>query len=451
MKTAKHGVVLGLGVSGVAAAQRLHEEGALVDVYESSASPSHEERAVGLRRLGIGVTLGVDFPPAPGAGVDLCVVSPGVPVDGAWCEIYREAGTPMCSELELGVERCACPWIAVTGTNGKSTLVKLCMDILRRAGMRAEMAGNCGVPVSRIAAGTQALDWLVVEVSSFQLELSMNLRPDVAVLLNVQPDHLDRHGTVEAYRDLKMRLFRNQAEGDTAVVPWELRHLLNAVSPEVRRYAFGTDAGADWRLRDHAIMCGQGDAVELTGSLFDNDILGLAAAAATGVAHACRVGGRVVSDAIADFDPLPHRLQTVAELNGVRYVDDSKATNLAAVAAGLRVMGGGVRLVAGGRLKEGELGEMKEVLAKHVVATYLIGEAASDMYESWRDVVPCEKCGTLRKAVEMAREQAVPGETVLLSPGCASFDQFRDYRQRGEEFARHVEQLMAAQVALEEE
>jgi UDP-N-acetylmuramoylalanine--D-glutamate ligase len=443
MNAPKRVLILGLGTSGESAARMLAGEGLAVTVVDAQSSPALQERAAALRRRGVDARLGVaDLPcAATDPAYDLCVPCPGVRADSPWMQEVRRRGVPVLPELELGLRRCPCRQIVVTGSKGKSTLVKFCRDALRAAGRRAEMAGNCGPPVCDVVGQARGLDWLVVEASSFQLEIAESLRPDVAVLLNVLPDHLDRHANLEAYGRIKARLFAAMPATGLGVVPHAARDWVARVSGGANRWAsFGPEADATARYAAHGVRIGDAMA-PLAGTRFDNEILGPAAAAAALALREAGVDAATLARTAREFVPLPHRLQDVAVLRGVRFVNDSKATNLAAMAAALRVCGGRVRLIAGGLLKEKELGGVKEVLAKTTEGLYLIGKAASPMNDAWGDVAKCRLCGTLDEAVAAAWRDAAPGETVLLSPACASFDQFRNFEERGDRFVSLVNGL----------
>lgn len=437
---------MGLGLSGDAAARLLLAEGTEVCVIDAAAGVQLEKRAEGLGKLGAKVVLSAADPAswgaARGGNYDVCIVSPGVRCDSDWMEWARDRGVPVLTELELGVSRCKSGVLAVTGSNGKSTLVKLCCEALRNSGTSAKLAGNCGIPVSTVAAARTSADWLVVEVSSFQLEQAGSFRPDVGVLLNVQPDHIDRHGSMEAYTTAKSRLFAGMGPEDIGIVPYELLEWAQDATRGRNTWrTFGSGEGADARYIDHHVNVSGGEGtrrVSVEGSQFDNEILGAAAAAAVLAVEACGGDGSVVGRTAASFEALPHRLEFVAEIGGIRFVDDSKATNLSALSAAIRICGPRVRLIAGGLLKEPDPGVVKEVLAKGVECAYLIGTASGRMKEAWWEAVPCRLCETLSEAVAAATEEAAAGDTVLLSPGCASFDQFANFEDRGNQFNRLV-------------
>lgn len=435
-------LVLGLGVSGEAAAHLLLGEGTRVTVVDQAATPPLEARAQALRARGAEVRLGVTLP-AAGAPYAVAVLSPGLSPLSPWVRAQVPPGVPLIGELELGASRCRCPLLAVTGSNGKSTLVTLCTEALVLAGRRARSGGNLGTPLCALAPLSEALDWIVVEVSSFQLECVSSLRPRVAVLLNLQPNHLDRHGDLATYAATKCRLFARLGAGDTAVVRDTLVPLVagQVQAPGVAWLTIGLSADADWRYRPGQVCGRAGGGVDLRQTRFDNPILGEAAAAAAAALGACGVAPALVEAALRANRALPHRLTELGAVRGVRFFDDSKATSLAAMAAALQMVDGPIRLIAGGLLKETDLGLVQELLAKKVRAVYGIGKAAALMVKAWSPVVATRNCGDLDAAVRAAWADAGAGETILLSPGCASFDQFRSFEERGERFSRVFEAI----------
>lgn len=413
----KKALVVGCGRSGRAAEALLRSEGCTVVSICQEITPDYHYE-------------GLHFDP------DIAIVSPGFSLKHPWIEDLIRRGTPLLSELELGWSRRHCPVIAVTGSNGKSTVVKWIVDSLAQAGQTAVPCGNYGFPVCAAAKLPEVPDWLVIEVSSFQLETVREFRPDVGLLLNVLPNHLDRHGSMETYRDLKLRLFENMMETDTAVVPFDLFPMIGKKISNPWK-TFGAEEGADFRYLDGRI-----GKIDLNGTRFANEILGVAGAAVAAVGAACGIDPSTVEVAAREFVPLPHRSALVAEINGVKYVDDSKATNLVAMCAAVKMCAGKVHLIAGGRPKEHDFSLAKDLLAQRVSHLYLIGEASGAMQAAWGDAVRCNSCGTLESAVRAAQKQAKPGETVLLSPACTSFDQFRDFNERGDCFVAAVRRLV---------
>lgn len=431
--------VLGAGVSGVAAARLVCRQGATALVLDEAQAAERSGARDALRICGATYCGGVGAFPAD--DIDLCVASPAFALGHPWLLACEARGIPVVSELELGARYWPGRLLAVTGSKGKSSLVKLCADATTAAGITARPAGNYGTPLCELVLDAPDVLWAIIEVSSFQLELAGSLAPDVAVLLNVQPDHLDRHGSLENYRRLKERLFAGQTATSVAILPAGYEACHGTVSTASRKETFGADSAADWRYENHSIMAKGVRYASLDGTWFDNPVLGLAAAAGCAALAACALSAKAIEDGLRAFVPLPHRLQQVAIRGGVRFIDDSKATSLAAVGAALQMLGTPVRLIAGGRLKESALDGIKELLTTHAQKVYLIGECARQMECAWRDTVSCEICGTIDRAVARAVAEAAAGETVLLSPGTASFDQFRSYHERGERFVQAVHQV----------
>lgn len=430
----KRALVVGCGRSGRAAEALLRSEGCTVFSICQESTPDY--RCEGLH-----------FVP------DVAIISPGFSLKHPWIIDLVERGIPLLSELELGWSRRHCPVIAVTGSNGKSTVVKWIVDALANAGKTAVPCGNYGFPVCAAALLPEVPDWLVIEVSSFQFETVQEFRPEIGLLLNVFPNHLNRHGSMDVYRDLKLRLFEKMTEIDTAILPFDFFQTLEnreRFFPNLGKKVskpwktFGTEEGADFHYSD-----GRVGGIDLNGTLFSNEILGATGAAVAAVCDACGVPPSAVEAAAQAFVPLPHRTEPVAEVGGVTYVDDSKATNLAALCAAVRMCAGKVHLIAGGRAKESDFNLAKDLLAQRVSHLYLIGEASGAMRDAWEDAVRCSSCGTLEAAVKAAQKQAKPGETVLLSPACTSFDQFRDFNERGDCFAAVVRGLTEKDASVE--
>lgn len=436
----RRAVVLGLGSSGDAAARLLLDRGVGVTVLDAAAGAKQETRAAGLRAAGAAVRLGAG--PLPGDPFDLCVVSPGVRADDAWVAAARGRGLRVWGELELGWRACRSRVLAVTGSNGKSTLVKLCHDALKAAGFRVAIAGNYGPPLCVVARQAEAPDWLVVEVSSFQLETIEEFRPDAGILLNLNPNHLDRHGTLGEYQRLKGRLFAAMGAEETAIVPLDVPVAIREALPAAcRQRTFGAGGEADAAYVDGVVRVRGAVEYDVRGTPFGNPVMGMTAAAAMAALQACEIDPVCVARAAHTFERLPHRMEPVAVIRGVAFIDDSKATNLAALEAGLTMAGGPVRLIAGGLLKEHDLSLTKKRLVNRVRGVYIIGNSAQEMASAWQDAVPCCICRDLNEAVHRAWKEAHTGEVVLLSPGCASFDQFLSFEDRGEQFKAIVSGL----------
>ena len=429
-------LVLGAGVSGIAAARLLDAIGASVVLLDASS-----EDLLRKARLALASTSVRLLPSAsslPDGDFDLCVTSPSIALDHPWLAACSRRAIPVLAEMELGFAFWPGRLLAVTGSKGKSSVVKLCAETLTMAGHPAAPCGNYGTPLSEIVLDNPGLEWAVAETSSFQLEHVDAYRPDVAILLNLQADHLNRHGTFEEYAAMKFRLFRRQGGTDAAFLPAEMDFHGQKVPSNVPVHRFGSSDSASWRYRPSSVVGefeGKELRFDLSGSWFDNPVLGEAAAAICGALTCCGLVPEEISAGFRAYKPLPHRMQVVRVVKDVIYVDDSKATSLAATAAAIRMTRTPVRLIAGGRFKERDATFLKDLLSKSVKKVYLIGECAETFFKAWDDAVPCVVCGTLGNAVGKAREEAEKGDTVLLSPGCASFDQFAGYGERGERFA----------------
>ena len=415
-------LVVGLARSGQAAVRALAELGERVAGVDSGAP----EGAEGLRGLGVEILLDGDGIEQV-AGSAAVVKSPGVPSDAAPIAAARSAGLPVIGELELAWRLLPNEFVAVTGTNGKTTVTELLGHVWRTAGEPVAVAGNVGTPLASLIGSVPAEATVVCEASSFQLEDTEAFAPECGVLLNVSPDHLDRHGTLDAYVAAKLRIFANQGPDDVCV--------FNGEDPLLDRLELG---GSGRRL-DFGPRIGEFE----TGLLGDHNAANAAAAAVA--AEAMGIGRDAIADALRSFSGVPHRLERIAEIGGVLYVNDSKATNVAAAAAALRSFGSGVRAILGGSLKGGGFGELAEPVAEACVACYLIGEAAEtlerDLAPAWERGVGRRRCDGLSEAVRAASAEASPGEVVLLAPACASFDAYADFEQRGEHFRDLVAEL----------
>ena len=369
--------------------------------------------AQGVEVVAVDRTLGNDGDVPLLDGVDVLVKSPGVPGEAPLVAAARERRIPVWSEVELASRFLPNPIVGVTGTNGKTTTTELLGAMLG-----ARTAGNVGTALSELVGEVPPEEWIVCELSSFQLEDVHELAPEIAVLLNLEPDHLDRHGTFEAYRDAKLRVFER---AQTAVVP----RGFGPIPGDARRIEFS----ADDPLPAEPLIPGAHNREN--------------AAAAAAAARAAGVDDERIAEALRTFPGVPHRLELVAELGGVRWVNDSKATNTAAARRALTAYDAPLHLILGGSLKGERFDEFAaDVAAANVTTAYLIGEAAEPLAQDLGYAnVPFLFSTTLERAVEQAASATQPGEIVLLSPACASYDQFRDYEHRGEEFRRLVQNL----------
>jgi UDP-N-acetylmuramoylalanine--D-glutamate ligase len=408
--------VLGLARSGEAAALALARRGVRVVGVDRN-----DGLDVGrLREAGVEVVLGAEDP-ALLDGVDLLVKSPGVPSEAPLAAAARSRGLTVWSEVELGSRLLANAILGVTGTNGKTTTSELLGAIFRAAGRPVSVAGNVGRPLTGLDGSLADDAWIVCELSSFQLEDIESFRPEVAVLLNLTPDHLDRHGDFDAYRAAKLRIFENQGPEDVAVVP----------------RGFGDVPGSGRRVEfaaDDALPAEP----QIPGAHNREN-----AAAASAAARAAGIDDAAIAEGLRTFAGVPHRLELIREVDGVRWVNDSKATNPEAAERALGAYPPGLRVILGGSLKgssfAGLAGRARE---SGVARAYLIGEAADEIAEALAaEGVRFQHSRDLENAVADARTEAETGDVVLLSPACASYDQFRDFEERGERFRELVEAL----------
>ncbi len=433
-------VVVGLGTSGVAAARLCLRRGARVIATDAKASSSVGAPALALSKEGVELALGghdtVDF-----GAADVVVVSPGVP-SFASLEAAERAGVPVVGEVELAVGELARPAavVAIGGTNGKSTVTSLLGAIFAAAGKRTFVGGNLGEPLAEHV--DEAWDVVVLEVSSFQMERVRTFKPRASVLLNVTPDHLDRYPSVEAYARAKGNAFLRQDENDLAIVPHgDAVCLAEARRGNARVATFGPGGAVD--VKDGEVRDTR------TGARYPRALFGIQGghnalniAAAIGACGDMDVSPDVIAHVVREFRGLPHRMALVRNVGGVRYYDDSKGTNVGASVTALRgIAESKAVLICGGRDKGGSYAPLVEALREKGRAAVLIGEAADVIANAIGSVVPVRRARTLAEAVHTSAELAHAGDAVLLSPACSSFDMFKDYKHRGEEFVRAVNEI----------
>ena len=439
-------LVVGLGKSGLAAALFLRRRGAQVTVSDVRSAEALAKDIPALLDEGIMVEAG-------GHGLltfrrqDLIVVSPGVPLDTPELVLARNFGRPIIGELELAARVLRGKTLAITGSNGKTTSTTLVGEILQEAGFNTLVGGNIGVPVVALIDESTPDTWSVLEVSSFQLESTEQFHPEIAVILNITPDHLDRHGTFENYARAKERIFAAQTPEDFVVLNADNARAAQA-APHARSrvYWFSLDRtvpqGA-WVEAGHVVYRAAKDAaveriIPLTGIPLkgehnvENVLASVCAARLAGAAP------DAIRRAIEKFKAVEHRLEYVATINGVEFFNDSKATNVDATAKAVAAFNHPIHLILGGKDKNSDYTQLSELLRQHVRAIYTIGSAASKIESQLRGVVSLHSCETLDKAVSAAAAAARPGEIVLLAPACSSFDQFESYEHRGRVFKELV-------------
>jgi len=430
----KMGAVLGLGVSGAAAAELLLDKGYKVSVLDDSDTASIYARAEVLAGLGARICLGGGELPV---GTQFLVVSPGISGNHRLIEEALNKAIPVRGEVELASRFVDLPLSAVTGTNGKTTTVDLLSRMLVESGRRSAPAGNFGFPLSRVALAPDNFEELVLELSSFQIERLETFHPRVAAMLNFAPDHLDRHPDRETYFRAKARLFSMLRPTDTAVIPRCMSSLLSGFIPAGVRIITWGGEGADLCLTPEGIWTGLVDPARV---IIPRETLWLPGQhnlentmAAAGIALARGASPETLSRAVGKFRGMPHRLEIVGEFDGIKYINDSKATNPHAVLAALRTLSGPVVWIAGGSEKEGDFMGIRGALGE-VRKAIFIGQTAQRLTEELGDLVMMDSADSLEEAVGKARMVARKGDTVLLSPGCASFDMFKNYQDRGDKF-----------------
>jgi len=430
--------VLGAGLSGSAAALLLASERARVTVLDSASEDNLLKSTLdNLRAHGVHVVCGSEAN-QHSITYDWMVLSPGIDPVSRLARNFSSRGIDTISELELGWRSCGLPVIAVTGTNGKTTTTELLAQMLNACGQRTIACGNIGKPLSEVAREQQMLDVLTVEVSSFQLEAIRTFRPSISLWLNFAPDHLDRYRSVAEYRAAKLRIFENQTEQDVAIV--NAAETLPTIQP--RRITFSAYSNrADFRLSDGAIVYGNQPVLRLAETKLRglHNIENMMATLAVGVARGLSFPQMV--PAIQDYEPRPHRCEFVRELDGVEYVNDSKATNLDAVEKALAAQTKPVVLIAGGKDKGFTFDPLHSLVKEKVKSAVLIGEMAESIRRSWGGAVKSETATSLADAVERARSLASAGDVVLFSPGTSSFDMFKSYADRGDQFRKLVQTL----------
>ena len=439
-------LVVGLGKSGFAAALFLRRRGAQVTVSEQRSEQALSEEISSLLEAGIAVEAG-------GHGLltfrrqDLIVVSPGVPLSTPELVQVRALGLPVIGELELAARFLEGDVLAITGSNGKTTTTTLCGEIFKASGLKTLVAGNIGLPVIEVVDQSSAGTWSVLEVSSFQLETTESFHPRIAVILNITPDHLDRHGTFENYVAMKERIFANQTREDYLILNADDHAAQQAASRArskvlwfsrskiVRRGAFVLNGIVMFRAseQDKSIPVLPLAEIPLKGEHNIENVL-----AAVCAACVANIPAAVIARTVASFQAVEHRLEFVTNIHGVEYYNDSKATNVDATAKAIASFPGNIHLILGGKDKNSDYTQLNALLEARVKAVYTIGSAAEKIEGQIAGVTRVIRAGTLEAAVDQAAAQAVAGDVVLLAPACSSYDQFENYEQRGKVFKQAV-------------
>jgi UDP-N-acetylmuramoylalanine--D-glutamate ligase len=443
----KRVLVVGLGKSGVASALFLKKHGAKVSVSDTKSGDELRNEIPVLLDNGIAVETG-GHGERTFRGQDLIVVSPGVPVDAPPLQQARAMGEAVIGEIELAAQFLPGPIVAITGSNGKTTTTTLAGEIMTAGGFATLVGGNIGTPAISLTERANPETVIVLEVSSFQLETIQTFRPKVAVVLNVTPDHLDRHRTFEIYVNAKARLFENQQTGDFAVLNADDKTCVAMASrtlaqvfwfsrqKEVERGAWVREGKILFRDADGQREILQVSDIPLTGA---HNLENVLAAVCSGVLMGC--APEKIRDAVKKFKAVEHRLEFVATIRGVGYYNDSKATNVDATIKALESFPANIHLILGGKDKGSDYTLLQRPLREKAILALLIGAAAEKIEKQITGSVAIERAGVIERAVEIASHAARRGDVVLLAPACASFDQFQNYEHRGRVFKELVHQL----------
>ena len=445
--TGKEIVIVGMARSGMAAAEFLWKRGVRVTLSDNRPAAALESEIRFLKERNIRHETGGHSAELFDSA-DLIVVSPGVPLSLPVLRQAAQTGKTLISEIELASRYLRGRVIAITGTNGKTTATTLIGEILRTSGFPVQVGGNIGTPLISLVESSTEDTWSVVELSSFQLEAVPTFRPNIAVILNITPDHLDRYASFEAYAQTKLNIFENQVSSDFAVLNYEDLNLQKAAG-SVHSQVF-------WFSGSHEVRCGTyavgGQIVYQSGqrtervmtcnevSLKGRHNLENVAASIT-AARLAGIPSSSIAERVRNFKAVEHRLEPVAEIKGVHFFNDSKATNVDATIKALEAFQSGVILILGGRDKGGDFTVLSSLLQQRAKSLVLLGEASDKIRTQLEGAVPMTQARSMDDAVKLAFQQAAPGNTVLLAPACASFDMFQNYEHRGREFKAAVARL----------
>jgi UDP-N-acetylmuramoylalanine--D-glutamate ligase len=439
--------VIGAGRSGMAVAEVVKSLDGIPFISDSDIA-ARDKADRRLSELNVESEFGAHSEKVHGG--DLMIVSPGVPANSVIVREAKSRGIPVWPEIELAYRICQGKIIGVTGSNGKTTTTTLLGEILKKGKCQAFVCGNIGYPFISIAKNVPTDGFAVVELSSFQLELIDQFRSAIAIFLNVSPDHLDRHGDLAAYVTAKMRIFENQKSSDKAIVNYDdvtLRERCNNLRAVTKWYSVqkSMEDGV-WADPDGDLVAGKISMMK-SGQLKIKGVHNLSNACAAALAALeVGIGTDDITDVLKSFPGVEHRLEPVRLIGGVSFINDSKGTNVDSVRWALQAVSAPVILIAGGKDKGSDFSSLNELIEQKVKCAVLIGQAASKIMGTWEKITECKTAGGMEEAVEVAFAGAVEGDTVLLSPGCASFDMFEDFEHRGRVFKHAVEKLAAGKV-----
>ena len=446
LKSGMQAVVIGLGAAGLSTVKYLLSCGVRVAISDRCDIDQIDPEILQFLQLAqVRIETG-GHSVAYLAGADVVIPGPGVPLNLPIFKSARDQGIPVMGELALAAGQYQVPVIAVTGSNGKTTVTSLIGALLQAAGKAPFVGGNIGTPLLDYFADPGSCGVVVLELSSFQLDLAGDFRPNFSLLLNISPDHLDRHGSIAAYTAAKLNIFKSQVTGDIAILGGDDSVAdAAALNNGVRGFRFGRNPRCAAQVVDGSVvvrLAGEEVVYNLGGTKLHSSVNQLNAAAAILAATLCGCSREAIAAGLASFAPPPHRMAEVAEIAGVRFVNDSKATNIGALEAALSGCIAPVILIAGGRDKGSDYALLRDVVRDKVKHLVLVGEAAGLMQAALGTVVGIEMATTMEDAVSKAMAAAVGGDLVLLAPGCASYDMFSGYEERGRIFAECVQGLL---------
>ncbi len=443
-------LVVGLGKSGGAASRLLLRNGAIVTATDSNPAEKLSDEARGLSGLGVKLEAGFHRTESF-ISSDLIILSPGVPKEIKPLATAKARGIRIISEIELACRFINTPVIAITGSNGKSTTTTLICEILRTRGDVVFAGGNIGTPLCDYVLAGNIADWVVAEISSFQLETIEEFRPKISVLLNISPDHLDRYHNISEYAEAKFRIFENQGKGDTAIIngdePW-CPELSGRIKCDVvlfsrqKKITNGIYTEDGWIISDMEGARFRVCEISSLGIKGVHNLENAMASVAAGILAGCN--RHVIETALKKFTGLEHRLEFVREINGVRYINDSKGTNVGAVIKSIESFNEPLLLIAGGRDKGSDFSPLGPLIKERVKRLILIGEARDKIAETAGSMTETSFASSLQEAVSIAHREAVKGDIVLLSPACASFDMFKNFEDRGNKFKEIVWRLSSS-------
>ncbi|MCC7202701.1 MAG: UDP-N-acetylmuramoyl-L-alanine--D-glutamate ligase [Nitrospirae bacterium] len=443
----KRTLVVGLGKSGVAASRLLLRNGAIVTATDNNPAEKLSDDARSLMTSGVKIEAGGHLT-GSFTSSDLIILSPGVPKEIKPMAAARERGVRIISEIELACRFIDTPLIAITGSNGKSTTTTLIGRILMLNGSSVFVGGNIGTPLCEYVLSGKTADWVVAEISSFQLETIEGFRPRISLLLNISPDHMDRYHDISDYKEAKFRIFENQDKDDFAVIngdePWcpdlagriKCRPVLFSRRNKTANGIFTEDGWIVSDIGGTRLRVCETSALGIRGV---HNLENAMASAAAGILAGC--SKNAIESALKTFTGLEHRLESVREINGVRYINDSKGTNVGAVIKSIESFDEPLLLIAGGRDKGSDFSPLRPLIKERVKRLILIGEASRKIAKDAAGLTETSFASSLEEAVSMAQGSAVKGDVVLLSPACASFDMFRNFEDRGNKFKEIVWRL----------